>query len=103
MDSHLDDDLVTTAGSSSSNCSPVAEINNIGPEAVSNIGGLSLVPNSDIDGCDHFKLESDCSIEKATERIFRVGNIHVLSELKKMAHLFGMKWNFITVRSGRKI
>ena len=39
----------------------------------------------------------------ATEKDFRLGDIHVLSKLKVMAHQFGMKWNFVTVRSGSRI
>ena len=39
----------------------------------------------------------------ATEKDFRLGDIHVLSKLKVMAHQFGMKWNFVTVRCGRRI
>ena len=50
-----------------------------------------------------FKLVSNYSVEVATKRIFRLGHVHVFSHLKTMAHQFGMKWNFVTTRNGRRI
>ena len=50
-----------------------------------------------------FRLESTHSIEEATDRLFRLDDIYVLSHLKMMAHQFSMKWNFVTIRSGRRI
>lgn len=61
------------------------------PKLVGNIGGFCSVRNSDVDGCDNFRLESDISLDVGPFRIFRVGNIHVLSELKTMTHHFVMK------------
>ena len=48
-------------------------------------------------------LESNYSVAEATNRVFRLGYVHVLSHLKKMVQLFGMTWNFVTIRCGRRI
>ena len=48
------------------------------------------------------RLESDVSIEAATKRVFVVGDRYILSHLKKLAKSFGLKWNFITQRTGAR-
>ena len=35
--------------------------------------------------------------------MFRLDDTYALPYLKKMTPLFGMKWNFVTVRYGRRI
>ena len=67
----------------------------------SDVGGSGVSLFGDI--TNNFKLEYDPSVEEDTERIFRLGDIHVLSDLKTMGHQFGMKLYFVTVRSGRWI
>ena len=42
-------------------------------------------------------------MEVATKRIFIIGSIYADFHLKTMAPPFGLKWNFVTVRSGRRI
>ena len=46
-----------------------------------------------------FRLESDHSICSATDRLFKVGDIYVLSQLKKLVVLFGLISNFVVSRS----
>ena len=67
----------------------------------SDVGGSGVSLFGDI--TNNFKLEYDPSVEEDTKRIFRLGDIHVLSDLKTMGHQFGMKLYFVTVRSGRWI
>ena len=42
------------------------------------------------------------SIKAATKRVFVVGDRYLLSDLKKLAKYFGLKWNFITQRTGAR-
>ena len=44
-------------------------------------------------------IDSDTSIEVATNGLFIVGHKFILSYLKKLAHYFGLKWYFCTSRS----
>ena len=43
------------------------------------------------------------SVNEETNRVFKVGTIFVYSDLKELANSFGLKWNFVTVRSGKRI
>ena len=52
------------------------------------------------DSC--FRVEGD-SVEEATNRIFKVGERFILSDLKELCHGFGLKWNFASSRNGKKI
>lgn len=70
------------------------------------------VVDSSVGCCDRFllgnishnlRLESDHSAEEGTNMVFRLCDIYVLSRFKMMAHLIGMKWDFVTVRCCRRI
>ena len=52
--------------------------------------------------CDEICLhiDSDTSVEVATKRAFVVGRKFIFSDLKELAHSFGLKWIFYTFRSG---
>ena len=45
----------------------------------------------------------DESVELATEWIFKVGDIFVLSDLQDLVRRFGLAWNFVSSRNGRKL
>ena len=59
------------------------------PVANSDVGGSNVSLFGDI--TNNFSLESDHSVEEATEKMFRLGDMYVLSTLKIMAHQFDMK------------
>ena len=46
---------------------------------------------------------ADESVKKTTNRIFKVGDISVLSDLKELIRRFGLEWNFVSTRSGKSI
>ena len=46
---------------------------------------------------------ADESVEKATNRIFKVGDISVISDSKELVRRFGLEWNFVSTRSGKTI
>ena len=52
--------------------------------------------------CDEICLyiDSDTSVKVATKRVFVVGHKFILSDLKVLAHSFGLKCFFCTFRSG---
>ena len=39
-------------------------------------------------------IDSNTSVEVATKRVFVVGHKFMLSDLKELAHSFGLKWIF---------
>ena len=49
------------------------------------------------------RIDSDTYIKDATNRIFVVVQKIILSDVKKLTHSFGLKWNFCTSRSSRTI
>ena len=63
-----------------------------------------LVNGGVLRNCDDVspRLESDASIEVATTRVFVVGDRYLLSDLKKLTKSFGLKWNFVTYRTGAR-
>ena len=98
--------LVDVDGSGSSVCSPIIDNNYMVQNCVGDDTVLCYGDNdvfSIVGSSDSFKVVSDYSVEMFTKRIFRIGDVHVLFDLKSMAHQFGMKWNFITTRNGRRI
>ena len=46
---------------------------------------------------------ADESVEEATYRVFIVGDISVLDNLKDLCRRFGLEWNFVSRRSGKTI
>ena len=46
---------------------------------------------------------ADESVEEATYRVFKVGDISVLDDLKDLCRRFGLGWNFVSRRSGKTI
>ena len=66
---------------------------------------LLIRDEDDLLNCDEMCLhiDSDTSVEVATKRAFVVGNKFILSNLKELAHYFGLKWNFCISRSGKAI
>ena len=46
--------------------------------------------------CDEvcLRIDSDTSVEVDTNRIFVVDHKFILSDLKKLAHSFSLKWHF---------
>ena len=46
---------------------------------------------------------ADESVEKATNRIFIVGDISILSDLKELVRRFELEWNFVSTTSGKTI
>ena len=60
-----------------------------------------MVTSSDI---DDLSIRNDREIvEVDTNRIFEIGDICVLSELKELIRTFGLRWNFVSSRSGKYI
>ena len=53
--------------------------------------------------CDevYLRIDSDDSVEVATNRVFVVGRKYILSDLKILPHSFGLKWNLCTSRSSK--
>ena len=49
------------------------------------------------------RIDSDTSVEDVKNRVFVIDHKFILSDLKKLAHYFGMRWNFCTSRSDRTI
>ena len=48
----------------------------------------------------YLHIYSNTFVEVATIRVFVVGHKFILSDLKELAHPFGLKWNVYTFRSG---
>ena len=48
------------------------------------------------------RLDYNTSVEEATNRVFVLGRKFILSDLKKLAHSFRLKWNFYTARQDRR-
>ena len=46
---------------------------------------------------------ADESVEEATCRVFKVGDISILVDLKGLCRRFGLEWSFVTRRSGKII
>ena len=44
---------------------------------------------------------ADESVEKATNRIFKLGDISLLLDLKELVRRFGLEWDFVSTRSGQ--
>ena len=59
------------------------------PVLNSDVGGSNVSLFGDV--TNNFSLESNNSVEEATEKMFRLGDMYVLSTLKIMAHQFDMK------------
>ena len=49
------------------------------------------------------RLDSNTSVEEATNMVFIVSRKFILSDLKKSAHSFGLQWNFCNSKSSRRI
>ena len=49
------------------------------------------------------RIDSDTTVEVATERVFVVGHVYILDDLRQLAKSFGLAWQFCTARSGRSI
>ena len=49
------------------------------------------------------RINYDTFVEVVTNRVFVIVDKFILSDLKKLAHSFGFKWNFCTSRSGKTI
>ena len=66
---------------------------------------LLIRDEDDICTCDEvcLRIDSDTSVEVATKRVFVVSHKFILSDLKELAHTFGLKWNFCTSRSDKAI
>ena len=66
---------------------------------------LSIRDEDDLRNCDevYLRIDSDTSIEVATNRVFVVGNNYIVYALKKLTHSLGLKWYFCTSRSGKAI
>ena len=47
----------------------------------------------------YFRVKKEL-IEEATNRIFKVGDKFILSDLKEMCRRFGLEWNFVSSRNG---
>ena len=60
---------------------------------------LALMCNSDdkLRNCDEvcLRIDSDTTIEEATNRVFVIDHKFILSDLKKLAHSFGLRWNSV--------
>ena len=46
---------------------------------------------------------ADESVEEATYRVFKIGDISVLVYLKDLCRRFGLEWNFVSRSSGKTI
>ena len=46
---------------------------------------------------------ADESVEEATCRVFKIGDISILVDLKDLCRRFGLEWSFVTRRSGKTI
>ena len=46
---------------------------------------------------------ADESVEEATSRVFKIGDISVLVDLKDLCRRFGLEWTFVSRRSGKTI
>ena len=66
---------------------------------IRNVDG-DVLRNSD-DMC--LRIDSDTSVEVATKRVFGVGHIYILDDLRQLAKSFGLAWQFCTARSGKAI
>lgn len=77
-------------------CCPVIDNNYMLKNTSGDNTGLCAVVNSDVDG-------SDVSLFGDITNNFKLESNHLLSDLKTMAHQFGMKLNFVIVRSGMRI
>ena len=63
---------------------------------------LLITDEDGLRNCDEICLhiDSDTSVEVVTKRVFVVGHKFILSNLKELAHSFGLKCFFCTFRSG---
>ena len=50
-----------------------------------------------------FRIDSDTTVEVATERVFVVGHINIFDDLRQLAKSFCLIWQFCTARSGKTI
>ena len=52
------------------------------------------------DSC--FRVEGEL-VEEATDRLFKIGDKFILSDLKEICRRFSLEWNFVSSRNGEKI
>ena len=66
---------------------------------------LLIRDEDDLRNCDEvcLRIDSDTSVEVATKTVYDVGHKFILSDLKELAHAFGLQWIFCTSRSGKTI
>ena len=67
------------------------------PDVLSGIAGSTDFPEF---RDPEFRLGSDHSVCSATDPLFKVGDIYVLLQLKKLVVHFRLIWNFVVSRSG---
>ena len=68
-----------------------------------NVCSPDVVVDADVDPArfSQCKLDSDeQSILCATFRLFKIGDIYIFDELKRLVVHFGLIWNFVASRSG---
>ena len=46
---------------------------------------------------------TDESVEEATYRVFKIGDVSILVDLKDLCRRFGIEWSFVISRSGNTI
>ena len=46
---------------------------------------------------------ADELVEETTCRVFKIGDISVLDDLKELVRRFGVEWDFVSTRSGKTI
>ena len=62
-----------------------------------------------VDSGKHFPFHVSCFriadelVEEATYRVFKIGDISILVDLKDLCRRFGLEWNFVSRRSGKTI
>ena len=63
--------------------------------------GNDYVLRSSNDIC--LRVDSDITVEVATIRVFSVGNVYILDDLRQLAKSFSLAWQFRTTKSGMSI
>ena len=63
--------------------------------------GNDYVLRSSNDIC--LRVDSDITVEVATVRVFAVGHVYILDDLRQLAKSFGLAWQFCTTQYGRSI
>ena len=64
------------------------------PDAPAVLGGINPT------NLFQYRLDSDQSVCCATFRLFKVGDVYNLNDLKKLVVHFGLVWNFVASRAG---